>query len=267
MARIRSVKPELRTSLTVATWPREVRYAWVLLWGYLDDHGRGKDDMRLLLADLFPLDKDVTSKKLDRWLELMCQPGPGDPVPALCRYVVAGQTYLHATKWGDHQKVSHPKSSRIPSCPINHAATEAFTKPSGNPPEDFQNRSVPRVRADQGREGKGTGRGRAPEGAPTNDDRNEPALIEVINAAVVVGEWVAAFSAPTDRQPPSGSMRAQAGREAKKLLEGGANPQVVLEAARRAGGKGFATIEREYAPLIRPTNGGHNPRLSPFVEQ
>ena len=43
MARIRSIKPELRTSLTVATWPREARYFWVLLWGYLDDHGYGLD--------------------------------------------------------------------------------------------------------------------------------------------------------------------------------------------------------------------------------
>ena len=42
MARIRSIKPELRTSLTAAEWPREVRYFWVLLWGYLDDHGYGR---------------------------------------------------------------------------------------------------------------------------------------------------------------------------------------------------------------------------------
>ena len=40
MARIRSVKPALRTSRVVASWPWPVRYFWVLLWGYLDDHGR-----------------------------------------------------------------------------------------------------------------------------------------------------------------------------------------------------------------------------------
>lgn len=267
MARIRSVKPELRTSLTVATWPREVRYAWVLLWGYLDDHGRGKDDMRLLLADLFPLDKDVTGKKLDRWLALMCQPGPDDPVPALCRYVVAGQTYLHATKWGDHQKVSHPKASRIPPCPINHAATESFAKPSGSSPEELQNRSVPRVRADQGREGKGKERS-APTGAPPDDDRIDPSLIQAVTAATVVGEWVAAFGAVAGRQPAQGGMKAQVGREAKRLLDGGAEPRLVLEAARLVGGKGFATLEREFAPLLRPANGRANQaQLSKFVEQ
>lgn len=123
MARIRSVKPELRRSLTVGEWPREVRYAWVLLWGYLDDHGRGVDDMRLLKADLFPLDRDVTEKKLDAWLELMTS----GEAPPLCRYDVDGHRYMHAVNWGDHQKVYHPKFSRIPYCP-NH---EPFGNGSG----------------------------------------------------------------------------------------------------------------------------------------
>jgi hypothetical protein len=47
MARIRSVKPEVRTSLTVAAWPREVRLAWIYVWMYLDDEGRGVDDAPL----------------------------------------------------------------------------------------------------------------------------------------------------------------------------------------------------------------------------
>src|SRR5213083_716855 len=100
MARIRSIKPELRKSLTVAAWPREVRYAWVLLWGYLDDNGRGRDDIRLLVADLFPLDRDVTERKLDNWLNIMCEKPQHDPEepPALCRYEARGQRWMHAIK-------------------------------------------------------------------------------------------------------------------------------------------------------------------------
>lgn len=126
MARIRSVKPELRKSLTVAAWPREVRYAWVLLWGYLDDYGRGVDDLRLLVADLFPLDRDVTERKLDRWLSLMSEKPESEPdeLPPLCRYEVRGRRYLHATKWG-HQRVSHPTRSGIPCCPIHEDSGEA----------------------------------------------------------------------------------------------------------------------------------------------
>lgn len=120
MARIRSVKPELRKSLTVAAWPREVRYAWVLLWGYLDDHGRGVDDLRLLVADLFPLDRDVTERKLDGWLKLMAEkPDREDEDPPLCRYETRGRRYLHAVKWTSHQRVSHAGDSRIPLCPVH----------------------------------------------------------------------------------------------------------------------------------------------------
>lgn len=121
MARIRSIKPELRKSLTAAAWPREVRYTWVLLWGYLDDFGRGRDDIRLLVADLFPLDRDVTERKLDNWLNLMCEKPQHDPEapPALCRYEARGQRWLHAVKWSSHQRVSHPYDSGIPHCPVH----------------------------------------------------------------------------------------------------------------------------------------------------
>jgi hypothetical protein len=135
MARIRSVKPELRTSLTVAAWPREVRYAWVLLWGYLDDHGRGRDDIRLIVADLFPLDRDVTEKKMGRWLDLWAN--SDDPV--ICRYETAGQTFLHAIKWTSHQRPSHPTDSRIPPCPIH----EPHARNSGTPPERLSPSRVP----------------------------------------------------------------------------------------------------------------------------
>lgn len=129
MARIRSVKPELRTSLTASEWPREVRYAWVLLWGYLDDYGRGVDDMRLVVADLFPLDRDVTERKMDGWLTRMANGG------VLCRYESAGRRYFHAVSWDDHQKISHRTNSRVPPCPIH----ECNGIDSGTVPEELQN--------------------------------------------------------------------------------------------------------------------------------
>lgn len=121
MARIRSIKPELRKSLTVAAWPREVRLAWVYLWGYLDDKGRGMDDPRLVAAECFPLDRDITDRKMDRWLALMAEKSEHAPadVPPLCRYEVDGRRYIHATKWSDHQKINRPQQSRLPACPIH----------------------------------------------------------------------------------------------------------------------------------------------------
>ncbi|MGH3382364.1 MAG: hypothetical protein ACRDP6_47310 [Actinoallomurus sp.] len=92
----------------------------MLLFGYLDDHGRGVDDLRLLKADLFPLDRDVTERKLDAWLELMAGTKDDDDLPALCRFESGGRRYLHAPKWTSHQRISHPTDSRIPACPVHY---------------------------------------------------------------------------------------------------------------------------------------------------
>lgn len=111
MARIRSVSPELRTSLTCAEWPRETRYAWVMLWGYLDDYGRGVDNDRIIAADCFPLDDDVSPELMGEWLNLFEKAG------SICRYEHDGKRYLHTTKWGHWQKPQHPGKVRVPPCP------------------------------------------------------------------------------------------------------------------------------------------------------
>lgn len=113
MARIRSVKPEMRRSRTVCAWPYVVRWTFVGLPGYCDDEGRGEDDVRLLKAELYPLDDDVTPSKLEKHLQQIAATGP------LCRYEVDGKRYLHLTSFGEHQRVNRPTPSRIPPCPFH----------------------------------------------------------------------------------------------------------------------------------------------------
>jgi hypothetical protein len=107
--------------LTVAAWPFEVRLAWIYLWNYLDDEGRGLDDMRLIVAECFPLDRNVTERKMDSWLHLMATTTTAeDDEPALCRYEIRGRKYIHAPKWRQHQKINRPQPSRLPPCPHTH---------------------------------------------------------------------------------------------------------------------------------------------------
>ena len=128
MARIRAVKPEVRRSLTVAAWPFEVRLAWIYLWNYLDDEGRGLDDMRLIVAECFPLDRNVTERKMDAWLHLMATTTTAeDDEPPLCRYEVNGRKYIHPPKWRAHQKINRPQPSRLPPCPIHaHSLSDSL---------------------------------------------------------------------------------------------------------------------------------------------
>lgn len=124
MARIRSIKPEFRRSRTVTAWPRDIRLAFALLWGYLDDEGRGEDDLALLKADMFPRDRDVTERKLDGWLWVMCEKED----PPVCRYRVDGSDYLHSTHWTEHQRISHPKPSVVPPCPVHELHTSGLIR-------------------------------------------------------------------------------------------------------------------------------------------
>lgn len=133
MARIRSIKPELRTSITVSQWPREVRYFFVLMLGYLDDYGRGVDDELLIASDCFPRDRDVTPERVDAWLELIADSGP------LCRYEVDGRQYLHAPNWHEHQKPSHPTRSKVPPCPDDEP--DDFKRWRETHPQRLRNRS------------------------------------------------------------------------------------------------------------------------------
>lgn len=122
MARIRSIKPELRESLVVASWPFEVRYFLVLLLGYFDDRGRGLDLSKRIAGDCFPHD-DISAEDIDKWLDLMTQGIDGRPGP-ICRYEVAGRKYIHSVNWSEHQRPNRPTPSRLPPCTLHESLTE-----------------------------------------------------------------------------------------------------------------------------------------------
>lgn len=135
MAKTRMLKHDLRTSEKVASWPRDVRYFWVLLWGYVDDHGKGKDNPQLIKADCFPLDDDITADVIDSWLDLFMSDG------VVARYIVADGRFLKVINWTEHQKPPHPTPDRIPGPETPGATSRALhasrMKSSGATREGF----------------------------------------------------------------------------------------------------------------------------------
>jgi hypothetical protein len=132
------VSPGLRTSETAAQWDREARYTWVLLWGYLDDYGRGVNNAKVIAADCYPLDDDVTTQMMKDWLRLYETAG------STCHYEFEGKQYLHVLNWSDHQKPQHPSKPRIVPCPEHEIGAHRtwlevraaeHAKVSGNPHE------------------------------------------------------------------------------------------------------------------------------------
>lgn len=113
-----------------------------------------------------------------------------------------------------------------------------------NPPSRAQYRSTPRQSNSSSRS--------APDGAGAAAPPGE------VNAGAIVAAWVEAFEASAGRKPSNG-MRGQVGREARQLLDTGADPPLVLQAAHAVGEKALATLEREFAPLAAKARGRHGP--------
>ena len=111
MARKRMVSPDLLTSESLASLPIPTRYAFVALWMYVDDHGRGKDNPALIRAHTWPLDDDMSTEAVENQIAELEDAG------SVCRYTVEGAALLHIPAWTTFQKVSHPTDSRLPVCP------------------------------------------------------------------------------------------------------------------------------------------------------
>ena len=110
--RIRSIKPEFWSSPDIAALSDSDRLLFIGLWSFVDDHGRGRDDIALIVAALYPHDmvakpRETVAKVRDGLARL-------SEADLIFRYTVASRTYFLVTGWGKHQRVDKPKASRIP---------------------------------------------------------------------------------------------------------------------------------------------------------
>lgn len=235
MARIRSVKPDLRTSVVVASWPFEVRYFFVLLWGYLDDLGRGLDAPKQIAGDCFPYDGKVTAAKVDGWLTLMGH-GHLDKQGPVCRYTHGGKRYLHCVNWKEHQRPNRPTPSRLPPCPIHNnpqnnpqeRLTDPLTDPLTEPLSESLNGSSRTGEGEKGRrvDGERSGSLRSPSRAARSDpepsDDGEPGAAEKILTG-----WMGECA----KRPPARTVD-DLGRQVAALLAEGIDPTDVTEGVR-----------------------------------
>ena len=110
MARIRSIKPEAFTSETLAALPVLVRWTFAGLWTYADDDGRGRSNVGLIKAAVWPLDDDVTPVAIGGFLDQL------EEARLICRYEVDGKAYLHVVNFSEHQHPNRPLQSKLPAC-------------------------------------------------------------------------------------------------------------------------------------------------------
>ena len=125
--RIRSIKPEFWTSEDIAALDWPTRLLFIGLWSYVDDNGVGRDNPKLIKADLFPLEDDPreTLATVSRGLQALCDGGQID------RYSVDGKPFLYVNAWPDHQRIDRPNKARypLPTCE-NAEPRETIATPS-----------------------------------------------------------------------------------------------------------------------------------------
>lgn len=107
MARIRNIKPEFFTSEAVSALPLRARLTWIGLWVHCDNHGRARDNVRIIKGAVWPLD-DVSLKDIEEDLATLADHG------RIVRYEVDGKRYLEVTNWGEHQYGAFKDNPKYP---------------------------------------------------------------------------------------------------------------------------------------------------------
>jgi hypothetical protein len=108
MARIRSIKPEFFTSLTIADLTLSARLTFIGLWTYVDDNGVGPADPRLIRAAIWPLEEapDILQRTREDLQSLQS-------ARLITLYEASGRPLVYVNGWDEHQKVSHPRKPRF----------------------------------------------------------------------------------------------------------------------------------------------------------
>ena len=109
MARIRTVKPDLFGSYSMAQVCIEARYLFVGLFTEADDDGLVIDSPKKLAGAIFPHDEKVTGIRVDGWLKSL------EEVGSIVRFSAEDGPYICIPTWLDHQKISHPTPSKFKS--------------------------------------------------------------------------------------------------------------------------------------------------------
>lgn len=209
MPRIRTIKPEFFTSLTIASLPLEARLTFIGLWTHVDDEGRCVDDTRLIRAAVWPLDERLSSD-IETDLKRLTESS------LIVRYEVDGRRYLAVQGWREHQKINRPTLSKLPAPPDRpihrgHQPPPAETQPSGIGGSHQRPLTEDSLAERKGKEGKG----REGKGVPPPADAGALTL----STPYIVGEWLEHC-----RKRPPGNVVGQVGRSVKAMLAEGIDP-------------------------------------------
>lgn len=142
MTRRRVVTPEGFSRDELLSLSPAIRLTEIGLRLYADDHGREKVNQRLMLARLYPMDREMRESDIDEHLLQL------DDAGAIVVYDAAGETYFSVTDW---PKVDRPQDSRHPAPPsrMNRERFVAGEREEGGGGGEREPRESGRTRTDR----------------------------------------------------------------------------------------------------------------------
>ncbi len=106
MAKIRTIKPEMKSSETVAKLSIHARLLFIWLITEADDEGRLLDNAKTISGTCFPLDEDIETKDVSGWLAEIAEVG------LIRRYRKDGKNIIQLVSWLEHQRISPTHRSK-----------------------------------------------------------------------------------------------------------------------------------------------------------
>ncbi|AWN02664.1 RepA-like replication initiator [Mycobacterium phage Xavia] len=110
--RIRSTKPEFWRSERIASVSWDARLVLKGLESYVDDNGVGKDDIALIVGDVFP--RDMLANPRETYARVSEAISELHQAGLLWRYEVDGTCLLFVSWWEDVQRIDKPGKGRFP---------------------------------------------------------------------------------------------------------------------------------------------------------
>lgn len=204
MPRIRTIKPQAFASDSLSRVSVHARWTFAGLWTYVDDQGRGRADVRLIKAHVWPMDDQIAGADVAAYLDEL------ERERCICRYEHDGRTLLHVINW-EHQKISHPAIATLPEC--SREQHGGSTLVLVNPPEVRQSAQVilpPDL------EGKGKDR--------EKDSATRVAIASAPESATgaVIADWVTSCA----KRPPASTI-SRVGKHVREMLSEGIDPDDV----------------------------------------
>lgn len=115
MARKRMIDPDFWTDEKLGLCKRDERLFFMGLISNADDEGRGRGNLKLLKATIFPYDEDIKVKDMEQMVCSLMSKGMA------YFYVVDGQDFYYLPNFLKHQTINKPTTSNLPEMPINSA--------------------------------------------------------------------------------------------------------------------------------------------------